>query len=171
MCLNTLKTYLGSTFVNLFNKFNQVFQVYVQADAPYRLHAKDIEKLYVRNGLGEMVPLGTFMDFNTPWGPNSSPATTSIPRRPSRDRRAGIQFRTGPEPDGTGGGKHPAARHGLRLDGHGLPGKAGRPPGLLHLRPSIVLVFMVLAALYESWTTPGRSFWWCPWPWWGCSWP
>ena len=36
---------------------------------------------------------------------------------------------------------------------------------------SITLVFMVLAALYESWTTRRRSSWWCPWPWWGSSWP
>ena len=40
----TLQAYLGSTFVNLFNKFNQVFQVYVQADAPYRLQPEDIKR-------------------------------------------------------------------------------------------------------------------------------
>ena len=58
---DTLQAYLGSTFVNLFNKFNQVFQVYVQADAPYRLQPEDIKNLYVRNTLGEMVPLATLM--------------------------------------------------------------------------------------------------------------
>ena len=45
----TLQAYLGSAYVNLFNKFNQSYQVYVQAAAPYRLSPEDIEALYVRN--------------------------------------------------------------------------------------------------------------------------
>ena len=49
---SALQAYLGSTFVNLFNKFNQVFQVYVQADAPFRLQPEDIKNLYVRNAPG-----------------------------------------------------------------------------------------------------------------------
>ncbi|MEJ2728008.1 MAG: efflux RND transporter permease subunit [Deltaproteobacteria bacterium] len=55
---------LGSSFVNLFNKFNQVFQVYIQASNRYRLQHRDIQNLYVRNGLGEMIPLGTLIRFN-----------------------------------------------------------------------------------------------------------
>jgi HAE1 family hydrophobic/amphiphilic exporter-1 len=47
--------------VNLFNKFNQSYQVYVQADAPYRLRLEDIRGQYVRNNQGEMVPLGTLL--------------------------------------------------------------------------------------------------------------
>ena len=60
---NTLQAYLGSSYVNLFNKFNQSYQVYVQAAAPYRLSPEDIKALYVRNTKGEMVPLGTLMDI------------------------------------------------------------------------------------------------------------
>jgi HAE1 family hydrophobic/amphiphilic exporter-1 len=59
---DTLQSYLGSSFINLFNKFNQVFQVYIQADAPYRLRREDIKKLYTRNLKNQMVPLGTLLE-------------------------------------------------------------------------------------------------------------
>ena len=54
----TLRGYLGSSFVNLFNKFNQVYQVYIQANDRYRVKPEDIKNLYTRNAQGEMVPLG-----------------------------------------------------------------------------------------------------------------
>ena len=56
-----MSSYLGSTFVNQFNKFGRVFQVYVQADAKYRLKPSDIEGLYVKSKTGAMVPLGTLV--------------------------------------------------------------------------------------------------------------
>ena len=55
---DTLQTYLGSTYVNLFTKFGQVFQVYVQADADSRMTIEDVRHFYVKNKLEEMVPLG-----------------------------------------------------------------------------------------------------------------
>jgi len=56
---STLATYLGSAYVVQFNKFGRVFQVYVQADAPFRLEPSDIANLSVRNQQGSMIPLGT----------------------------------------------------------------------------------------------------------------
>ena len=56
---STLATYFGSTFATQINKFGRVFQVYVQADAPFRLRPRDIENLSVRNQQGQMFPLGT----------------------------------------------------------------------------------------------------------------
>ena len=58
----TLRGYLGSSFVNLFNKFNQIYQVYTQANAPYRVKPEDIKNLYTRNAKGEMVPLGSLLE-------------------------------------------------------------------------------------------------------------
>ena len=58
----TLQTILGSTYVNLFNKFNQSFQVRMQADADYRKRLDDIANLYVANRSGQMVPLGALVD-------------------------------------------------------------------------------------------------------------
>jgi HAE1 family hydrophobic/amphiphilic exporter-1 len=58
---DALQGYLGSTYINLFNKLNQSFQVYAHADAHYRLDIEDMTNLYVRNENKEMVPLGTLM--------------------------------------------------------------------------------------------------------------
>jgi hydrophobic/amphiphilic exporter-1 (mainly G- bacteria), HAE1 family len=67
---STLETYLGSSFVNLFAKFGQVFQVYVQADASSRMTVDDVRNYYVRNNKGEMVPLGTLTDMYPDVGPS-----------------------------------------------------------------------------------------------------
>ena len=64
----TLETYLGSSYVNLFNKFNQSFQVRVQAGADYRRQLEDISNLYVANRDGQMVPLGAVMSIRRTLG-------------------------------------------------------------------------------------------------------
>jgi len=65
-----LETYLGSSFVNLFAKFGQVFQVYVQADASSRMTIDDVRNYYVRNNKQEMVPLGTLTNMYPAVGPS-----------------------------------------------------------------------------------------------------
>ncbi|CEG56172.1 efflux RND transporter permease subunit [Legionella fallonii] len=67
---DTLQTYLGSSYVNLFTKFGQVFQVYVQADANSRMTVEDVRNYYVRNKSGGMVPIGTLTDFHPAIGPS-----------------------------------------------------------------------------------------------------
>jgi len=67
---DTLQTYLGSSYVNLFPKFGQVFQVYVQAEAASRMTIEDVRNYYARNKSGEMVPLGTLADFGNTIGPS-----------------------------------------------------------------------------------------------------
>src|SRR5262249_40983322 len=57
-----LQSYLGSSFVNFFNSFNQVFQVYIQADTNYRLEPKDLRNMYVRNQSGGVVPLNKLLE-------------------------------------------------------------------------------------------------------------
>ena len=106
---NTLQAYLGSAYVNLFNKFNQSYQVYVQAAAPYRLTPEDIKALYVRNNKGEMVPLGTLMTIKRILGSELLTRYNLYPAVPDlRRRRPGLQLRPGPEPHGAGGQKQPA---------------------------------------------------------------
>ena len=58
---SSLSSYIGSSYVNQFNKFGRVFQVYVQADAQYRLRPDDIVNLFVRSQDGKMVPLGALV--------------------------------------------------------------------------------------------------------------
>ena len=123
---SALQTYLGSTFVNLFNKFNQVFQVYVQADAPFRVQPEDIKSFYVRNGQGEMVPLGTLLQVKRTLG---SELVTRYNLYPS------AQIYGAAAPGFSSGqalnlmeqlaNKYLAQRDKFRLDGDVLPGKAG----------------------------------------------
>jgi len=65
----TMQIYLGSLYVNDFNKFGRTYQVIAQADAQFRSHAEDIAKLKVRNAIGEMVPLGSVLKVSQSYGP------------------------------------------------------------------------------------------------------
>jgi HAE1 family hydrophobic/amphiphilic exporter-1 len=67
---STLAAYLGSSYVDQFNKFGRTFQVYVQADAQFRLRPEDIELLPVRNKQGSMIPLGTMLKVTPAVGPS-----------------------------------------------------------------------------------------------------
>ena len=66
----TLASYLGSSYVDQFNKFGRVFQIYVQADSGYRMEPNDILRLKVRNQNGDMIPLGTVMTITPIVGPS-----------------------------------------------------------------------------------------------------
>jgi hydrophobe/amphiphile efflux-1 (HAE1) family protein len=66
----TLQVYLGSLYVNDFNRFGRTYQVMAQADAPYRSHVHDILPLKTRNASGEMVPLGSLITVSETFGPD-----------------------------------------------------------------------------------------------------
>ena len=66
----TLQVYLGSLYVNDFNKFGRTYQVVAQADAPYRSHVEDILPLQTRNAAGQMVPLGSLLTIDQTFGPD-----------------------------------------------------------------------------------------------------
>jgi hydrophobe/amphiphile efflux-1 (HAE1) family protein len=66
----TLQVYLGSLYVNDFNRFGRTYQVMAQADAPYRSHIHDILPLKTRNASGEMVPLGSLITVSETFGPD-----------------------------------------------------------------------------------------------------
>jgi HAE1 family hydrophobic/amphiphilic exporter-1 len=68
--VSTLAAYLGSSYVDQFNKFGRTFQVYVQADSQFRLRPEDIELLPVRNKQGSMIPLGTMVSVTPTVGPS-----------------------------------------------------------------------------------------------------
>ena len=151
----TLQAYLGSTFVNLFNKFNQVFQVYVQADAPYRLDPDDIYSLYVRNTLNQMVPIGTIAAVTRTLGPELVLRYNLYP--------AAQIFGSAAPGFSTGQGLNlmeQVLRHnlprGMAFDwtATAYQEKKVGPQAYFIYVLSITLVFMVLAALYESWTSP-----------------
>src|SRR6185437_14808614 len=67
---SALSGYIGSSYVNQFNKFGRTYQVYVQADSKFRLEQRDIENLSVRNLDGQMIPLGTLVEVKHDVGPS-----------------------------------------------------------------------------------------------------
>jgi multidrug efflux pump len=66
---DTMQVYLGSAYANDFNRFGRVYQVRVQADAPFRSHADDIGVLKTRNEAGDMVPLSSLVTVKPTFGP------------------------------------------------------------------------------------------------------
>jgi HAE1 family hydrophobic/amphiphilic exporter-1 len=151
----TLQSYLGSSFVNLFNKFNQTFQVYVQAEAPFRLQPEDIRSLYARNNQGQMVPLWALLNVRHI---QSSELVTRYNLYPA----APIFGQAGP---GFSSGQalrlmeEVAEKNLLRGMAYDWTTTAfqEKQVGLqtyFIYALSITLVFLVLAALYESWTSP-----------------
>jgi len=66
----TMQIYLGSLYVNDFNRFGRTFQVIAQADAPFREKAEDITRLKIRNAQGQMVPLGSLVKVKEAYGPD-----------------------------------------------------------------------------------------------------
>ncbi|GGW93943.1 efflux RND transporter permease subunit [Alteromonas halophila] len=67
---STMQAYLGSVYVNDFNLFGRTYQVNVQADAPFRQQRQDISQFKVRNAQGQMIPLGSFVDVQHSAGPD-----------------------------------------------------------------------------------------------------
>jgi HAE1 family hydrophobic/amphiphilic exporter-1 len=151
----TLQTYLGSTYVNLFNKFNQSFQVRVQADADYRRRLDDIANLYAANRSGQMVPLGTLVDVRRVLGSELITHYNLYPAAPL----------VGSPAPGYSSGE--AINIMERIANANLPQNMGYNwTGLSYQEKlignqayfifalSIALVFLVLAAQYESWSNP-----------------
>jgi multidrug efflux pump len=152
---DTLQIYLGSVYVNDFNKFGRTYSVRVQADAAYRAHAEDIGKLEVRSGAGEMVPLSALLNVTASAGPERA-------MRYNGFLAADINGNAAP---GYSSGQ--AQEAVTRIAAETLPPGidfewteltyqqiiAGNSAFLI-FPLSILLVFLVLAAQYESLTLP-----------------
>jgi HAE1 family hydrophobic/amphiphilic exporter-1 len=151
----TLETYLGSTYVNLFNKFNQSFQVRLQADAQNRRKLDDIANLYVANRAGQMVPLGAVLDIKRVLGTelitryNLYPAASVI-GQPAPGFSSG-QALTAME--NVAEANLPMGM-GYNWTGLSYQEKLIGNQAYFIFALSITLVFLVLAGQYESWTDP-----------------
>ena len=151
----TLQTYLGSSYVNRFNRFNQSFEVRVQAGADYRRQLRDIANLYVANRSEQMVPLGAFVKIRRMLGAelltryNLYPAA-SIVGAPATG------FSSGEALDTMERVARASLPPGMSYDwtGISLQEKLIGNQSYFIFALSITLVFLVLAGLYESWTHP-----------------
>jgi multidrug efflux pump len=151
----TMQIYLGSVYANDFNKFGRTYQVIVQADAPYRATAENISQLKVRNAHGEMVPLGSVVKVKESFGPDRGLRYNGYPAS---------DISGGPAP-GVSSGQAQAAME--RIAAETLPnGIAFEWTELTYQQIlsgntavfifplCVLLVLLVLAAQYESWTLP-----------------
>jgi hydrophobic/amphiphilic exporter-1 (mainly G- bacteria), HAE1 family len=152
---SVLSSYLGSTYVNQFNKFGQVFQVYVQAESQFRLQPDDLLNLYVRSSDNQMVPIGAVAHLGSEVGPslitlyNLYPSATII-GGPARGVSSGqalatmedIAKKTLP---GEVGYQWTTMSYQEKLTGNQLYYLFGL---------SVLLVYLCLAGQYESWILP-----------------
>ncbi len=152
---STLQAYLGSYYVNQFNKFGRTFQVYVQADSKYRLKPDDIERLYTRNKSGEMVPIGTLTNISYAEGPAIISLYNLFPTAPINGSSA-AGFSSG---EALKIMEHMAAEKlpadvGYEWTGMSYQEKLVGNQAVFVFALSVLLVFLVLSAQYESWTNP-----------------
>jgi HAE1 family hydrophobic/amphiphilic exporter-1 len=151
---STISAAFGSAYANDFVQGGRVKRVYIQADAPYRMLPKDLDKLYVRNTQGKMVPFSSFASGHWTSGP---PTLTRFNGFPS------INIWGEPAPGKSSGEAMKAMEDameklpsGFGFDWSGLSYQermASSQAPLLYAF-SIFVIFLCLAALYESWTIP-----------------
>ena len=150
-----MQAYLGSLYVNDFNRFGRTYQVNVSADPAFRHSAQDILQLKTRNAQGQMVPLGSFVTVQQGAGPDRVQHYNGYPT---------AEINGGPAP-GFSSGQAQAAMEKLAKDN--LPNGfsyewteltyqqilAGNT-AILVFPLCVLLVFLVLSSLYESWSLP-----------------
>jgi multidrug efflux pump len=151
---STLSIAFGSAYANDFNRDGRVLQVLLQADAPYRMTPQDVLDLKVINDQGESVPFGAFTSVEWTQGPtqlqryNGYPALTlagnAAPGSSTGEAMTEMERLAAELPDGFA-----YEWTGASLEEQQASGQVGLLLGL-----SLLVVLMVLAALYESWTVP-----------------
>jgi hydrophobe/amphiphile efflux-1 (HAE1) family protein len=150
----TLQTSFGSTYVNNFINGNRVQRVIVQLDAPFRMATDDLRNVYVRNRTGTMVPLSAFTSVRWIYGspqlqnyngfPSYEVVGAAAPGKSTGDAMAEMESMVKQLPAGIGF-EWTGQSYEERLSG-------SQAPALYAL--SLLVVFLCLAALYESWSIP-----------------
>jgi multidrug efflux pump len=152
---DTMQIYLGSLYVNDFNRFGRVYQVRAQADAQFRAHPEDILQLKTRNAMGDMVPLSSLVTVTPTFGPEMVVRYNGY---------TAADINSGPAPGYSSDQAQAAAERiaaqtlpqGVKFEWTDLAYQqqlAGNA-GIWVFPISVLLVFLVLAALYESLTLP-----------------
>jgi HAE1 family hydrophobic/amphiphilic exporter-1 len=154
---NTIQAYMGGLFVNYYNSFGRTWQVYVEAETPYRSNTGNLGQFYVRNNQGEVLPLSGLAKFETRSGPEFT-------MRYNEYRSAQINASAAP---GYSSDQATAALEDVfkqtmpREMGFDYTGMSYQEQQVREGVPSSVIfgfsllfVFLILAALYESWSLP-----------------
>jgi len=153
----TLQCYMGGVFVNYFNRFGRQWQVYVEAEGQYRRRAEDLDQYYVRNNAGKMVPLTALATVENRLGPEFT-------MRYNLYRSAQINAAAAAGYSSTQANRAleevfaQTMPREMGFDYIGMSfqekkAQEGIPPAAIFAL-SLVFVFLILAALYESWSLP-----------------
>lgn len=153
---STLQVYLGSSYINDFNRFGRTWKVMAQADGQFRDSVEDIANLRTRNDKGEMVPIGSMLNITTTYGPdpviryNGYPAADLIG---DADPRVLSSAQAMTELTAMSKNLLP---NGMNIEWTDLSYQQSTQgnAALIVFPMSVLLAFLVLAALYESWTLP-----------------
>jgi HAE1 family hydrophobic/amphiphilic exporter-1 len=151
---NTISAAFGSAYVNNFIQAGRVKRVFLQADAPYRMLPKDIEKLYVRNATGKMVPFSAFATAH--W-------SAGAPRLERFNGFPSMNIQGEPAPGKSSGEAMTAMEEivaklpqgiGYEWTGLSYQERMGSSQAPLLYAFSVIVIFLCVAALYESWPIP-----------------
>jgi HAE1 family hydrophobic/amphiphilic exporter-1 len=153
----TLQTFMGGAFVNFFNRFGRVWQIYVQAEGDFRTRAENVGRFYVRNNAGQMVPLSAVTSIEPRLGPEFTMHYNMYPC---------VQINGITKPGFSSEQAMKALEEvfaqtmppGMGFDYMGMSfqeqkAQKGVPPSVI-FGFSILFVFLILAAMYESWSLP-----------------
>jgi len=153
----TIQAFMGGLFVNYFNEFGRQWQVYIEAEGAYRTRAENVGQFFVRNNKGEMAPLSSLTKFESRPGPEFT-------MRYNMYRSAQINGAAAPGYSSTQATKaleevfDQTMPREMGYDYLGISyqekkAQEGVPPAVI-FGFSLLFVFLILAALYESWTLP-----------------
>lgn len=153
--MDALETYVGSTYVNLFTKFGQVFQVYIQGEPGARMTEDDVRHLYVKNQSGQMVPIGTLTNI---W-PDTGPAIISLYNLYPSSNIYGVSspgYSSGQSIQSVEqlAAKVLPAGMSYEWTSTAYQEKIAGELSYLIFALSLLFVYMILAGQYENWVTP-----------------
>ncbi len=153
----TIQAFMGGLFINYFNRFGRQWQVYIEAEGDYRTRPENVGQFYVRNSAGEMVPLSALTRFDASYGPEFTmrfneyrAAQLNVGAAPGYSTNQAMKAL-----EETFAQTMPA---GMSYDYSGMSfqekkAQQGVSSGVI-FGFSLLFVFLILAALYESWTLP-----------------
>ena len=151
----TMQVYLGSAYINDFNYLGRTYQVIAQADDRFRIKAADLARFKTRNDAGQMVPIGSVVSFHDTSGPYRMPRYNQFPAAEVQgSAAAGVSSGTA-----LAAMEELAARRlpqgvGFEWTDLAYEQKQAGNSTILIFGASVLFVFMVLAAQYESWSQP-----------------
>jgi hydrophobe/amphiphile efflux-1 (HAE1) family protein len=152
---NALGGYFAKSYVNDFNKFGRVYRVYLQADSEYRAKIDDINKIYIKNKNGQMVPLNTVVKVKDIVGPYSRTRFNMYPSiEINGNLRSGVSSGSGIAELEKISNSYLPKDMGYEWSGSSLQEKQSSGQIIPILILSVIFIYLFLVGLYESWVLP-----------------